>query len=503
MSSVSFIWQLLINSENKYPNNIAIRDNKQEVTYRSLLKQVILAKKNLQDEIGYGDIVIIYLNNSVEFVTYYFALQMLGVKVFPVYYELRKFEVQTLVQFSKAKLVITNNKNFNGLRQFNVPCFDIDYYKDSHPEINQQDEILRENINTDIGNLTRTHVVEPDDIAVLLHTSGTTSNPKIVAHSHQSIINNLKMHSESLSLTFKDNSLIVMPLAFGYCHTSQFLTHIYLGGTITIMEGLTTPEKYMNAINSNEITVTTLVPSVLRLIMLRKEILQKLNHSSLKKICFGGSPISQTELTEILNNLPNVKLIQTYGQTEAGPRVTANTMKLTSSANNVGQTISDDILIKILDENGIEQSLEQVGRVFVNSPSLMKGYYQLDKLDTSTISQHGLDTGDIGYLAQGSELHLLGRSNNIFKTAGFQISPEEIEGFIKNRFKHLSGVRVSGEDNFLYGKIPVLYIEGEEDEQLKEEILNFCKKNLAEFKRPKKILFVSQLERTINGKLKR
>lgn len=503
MSTNLFIWQLLINSEKKYPSKVAVRDNNQEVTYRSLLKKVKLAKKNLQDKISSGDVVIIYLNNSVEFVIYYFALQMLGAKVFPVYYELKEFEVSKLVQFSESKLVVTNERKIEGLSQYQVSCFNIDSYKECPVDINYQEEVLQENRNTNLGNSTHFQAYNPNDIAVLLHTSGTTSQPKIVAHSHQSIISNLKMHSDSLSLTPMDNSLIVMPLAFGYCHTSQFLTHIYLGGTITILEGLSTPEKYLNAIQGNKITVTTLVPSVLRLIMKKSDVVQKLNQSSLKKICFGGSSFSQVELTEILKTITNVDLIQTYGQTEAGPRVTAHTMRIQSPTNNVGQPISENISIKIMDKNNVEQSLGEVGNVFVDSPSLMKGYYQYGNLETSAITQHGLKTGDIGYLSKDNELYLLGRSKNIFKTSGFQVSPEEIEELIKNNFRDLTGILISGEDNQIHGKIPVLYIEGEEDKQLREEILDFCKQNLAAFKRPKKIIFVSHLERTLNGKLKR
>ncbi len=93
------------------------------------------------------------------------------------------------------------------------------------------------------------------DVAIMLHTSGTTSNPKRVMLSHENLIKNIESNIASLNLSENDVTLISMPMYFGYCNTSQFLTHLYLGLSIVIMEGVFWPHKFFQLIQNYKIAI--------------------------------------------------------------------------------------------------------------------------------------------------------------------------------------------------------------------------------------------------------
>ena len=489
MKSQIVIGHLLLKSVNQYPDKIAVIDGSREVTYKELLDKVTLAQHHLKHSVNADDTVMILLKNSIEFIIYYFALSMLGVRVLPTYYDYTTDEIHRLYEHSSSVMIVTDNYYDKELTNLNICTLNIE-------------EVNLINSSTDMKSLN--YILNTSKIGVLLHTSGTSSQPKLVTHTHQSIIENIKMHSESLGLTSEDRVLIAIPLAFGYCHTSQFLTHIYLGSTITIMGGLFIPNYFVNLLNDHKITITTLIPRMLNVLRERKATLLKLNDSPLKKICYGGSPLSKNELSVLLSILTNVDLIQTYGQTEAGPRITYKVMQKQDHSHNVGIPISNKIKLKIIGDKSENLPNGKIGKVFVQSPSLMKGYYQKEGLGTEGIIDGWLDTGDMGYLDQDNNLHLQGRISNMIKSLGFQFYPEEVETLLKSNFKEFNDILITSEQHSKYGLIPVLYIEAlEEDKELKRNILKFCNDKLAHYKRPKKIYFVNKLERTLNGKIKR
>lgn len=126
-----------------------------------------------------------------------------------------------------------------------------------------------------------------DEVAVMLHTSGTTSNSKRVMLTHSNLINNVESNIQSLALTEKDKVLIAMPMYFGCCNTAQFLTHLYLGATMVLHKGLFLPKSFFQTVEIEWITNFTGVPSML-LMLLEYRYIYKYDIKSLRYLCFGG-----------------------------------------------------------------------------------------------------------------------------------------------------------------------------------------------------------------------
>jgi long-chain acyl-CoA synthetase len=91
-----------------------------------------------------------------------------------------------------------------------------------------------------------------DDVAIMLHTSGTTSNPKRVMLTHKNLISNVESNIASLNLTVKDKVLIALPMFFGYCNTAQFLTHLYLGAAIIILDSVFLPKQFFQIVEKEK-----------------------------------------------------------------------------------------------------------------------------------------------------------------------------------------------------------------------------------------------------------
>ena len=204
----------------------------------------------------------------------------------------------------------------------------------------------------------------------MLHTSGTTSNPKRVMLTHKNLICNIESNIASLEFNEKDTTLIVLPMYFGYCNCSQFLTHVYLGGRIIIAPQPFNPAIFLQLIEKYKCTNTTCIPSMLFLTI---SIRNKYDMSSLRYLCFGGGVMPVHKLKQIISFFEGTGIVQTYGQTEASPRVTCLLPKdCLRKIGSVGKPIPG-VEIDILDKNGVPVKNGEKGEIVVRGNNVMKG----------------------------------------------------------------------------------------------------------------------------------
>ena len=251
---------------------------------------------------------------------------------------------------------------------------------------------------------------ELEDVVVLLHTSGTTSSPKRVMLTNYGLLSNIKAHCVSLDLNDKEISLIQLPMMFGYCHTAQFLTHIFLNACIVINPNPFLTTNFYQLVEKWHITNFTAVPSILLALLKTKKISRDI--SSLKIVCFGGSPISKTKLLKLMNKFPSIAFIQTYGMTEAGPRITTvPRFSYIEKIGSVGQAIPN-VLVRIIDSFGKTLPAGVIGEVIVKSKGVMKGYYKCENETKKILYDGWLHTGDLGYLSDeyriGDKIDIVG-----------------------------------------------------------------------------------------------
>lgn len=445
-----------------------------------------------------GELVGLFLPNGITYAVSYFGILYADKVVVPFYsgstedeviYTIKSCGISTLITTDEYYSYIENIIRLNKMSMIIIV-------------MNNEFEVKRKNFYyMDNAPLSVNEESELKDVVVLLHTSGTTSKPKRVMLTNQGLLSNIRSHCESLDFDDKEICLIQLPMMFGYCNTAQFLAHVYLGACIIINANPFLVADFYKLIEKWKVTNFTAVPSILNIIYDSDVLAYDI--SSLKIICFGGGPISKKQLLNIIKKFPSIAFVQTYGLTEAGPRVTTlSPTYCIDKVGSVGQAIPG-VEIRIIDAAGNNLSTGELGEVVVKSQGIMKGYFNCKEESLKIIQGDWLFTGDLGYLSEDGFLYIVGRKKNVIITGGLNVCPEEVEKTILS-YSGIKETKVYGVNDDLLGEKIFADIIVDADifngiQRLKEHCLN----KLSGYKVPKKFCIVNNIYRTYNGKIKR
>lgn len=445
-----------------------------------------------------GKMVGLFLPNGIAYAVSYFACLYAEKVIIPFHTGSTMNELLYTLKHCGFSILITTEVHYSLIeklvRTHTIPMTIV--------VVNDSAEIQKKVVlNTSSVPLENSNENELNDVVVLLHTSGTTSRPKRVMLTNQGLLSNIESHCESLNYDEKEVCLIQLPMMFGYCNTAQFLAHVYLGACIVINPNPFMVADFYRIIERWAVTNFTAVPSIL--IALNHSALLSYNISSLKVICFGGNPIPKPHLLDIISKFPSVAFVQTYGLTEAGPRVTTlPPSHYIEKIGSVGRAIPG-VEIRVVDTLGVPLEQGIVGEVIVKSKGMMKGYFRCAEETMAIIRGEWLHTGDIGYLSEEGYLYILGRKKNIIISGGQNLCPEEVEEVIA-ACPGIIDAKVYGVYDDLLGEVVYADIVADSDNtDIIQQLKLVCSESLSKFKIPRHFCLVDNIRRTYNGKIKR
>lgn len=489
-----FIKDLLIRQKNN--DKIFIEEGDQGITFSEIHSKCSLISKeilNKSENLSCPNMGI-FLPNSINYAISYLSIAYAERTIVPVEVTLSKLQFISIIDYCEISTILTVTRYLPQLKEYlngykiNIEIFNIDNMEIINHTGEKRELSERKNDTSSI-----------DDTAIMLHTSGTTSSPKRVMLTHRNLISNVESNILSLKLDENDKSLIVLPMYFGYCNSSQFLTHLYLGASIVIALQPFNPAVFLKTIDAKKCTNTTCIPSMLFLTL---AVRKKYDTSSLRYLCFGGGIMPVEKLKQILKYFEGTGIVQTYGQTEASPRVTCLLPKDSlRKIGSVGKAIPN-VTVDIFDEHDNPVAVGEKGEIVVRGDNVMKGYYKHPKETEITLRNGWLHTGDIGKFDNEGDLYIVGRIKNVIISGGLNIYPEEIEEILIN-YRGIKEAIVIGEKHDVMGEVPVAKIVLDDDNVSVTDVIEYCKKMLDSHKVPRKIEICKKLDKTYNGKIKR
>ena len=351
----------------------------------------------------------------------------------------------------------------------------------------------------------QTALLDRDDVINIQYTSGTTGVPKAVMLTHHGILNNAWFSAMSMHFTERDR--LVVPVPFYHCFGMVLanLLCLSVGACVVIGSEHFDANKVLTAVEKEKCTAIHGVPTMF-IAELEDENFRRFDLSSLRTGIMAGAPCPPELMQRVIEDMQCGEILIGYGETEASPltHLTTSADSLERRINTVGRNLPHQE-VKIVDtETGATLSLGKIGEICFRGYHIMRGYYGQPEKTMEAIDPTGwLYSGDLGSMDEYGYVQITGRCKEMIIRGGENIYPREIEDFIFTHPK-VAEVGVFGVPDEKYGEQVAAWIQLHNSETATaEEIRNFCKDNIARFKIPKYIHFVSKFPLTVTGKLQK
>lgn len=472
-----------------YQDNIAIVTQNEKISYRELLTLSLRLSSIINNNYGKGkESIGVFLPGSLDYAIAFCGIAASNKVVVPLNINMKKAEFLRQIKYLHIRAVVTNDVYLKKLSELSNDNIDIINVKSNKIQYSKFSSIP----------LNEYEKEELEDVALILHTSGSFKAPKSVMLSHYNLISCAESIAHNLDVTDKDVTLIVLPMYYASAVIAQFLVHLLVGGTIFFMNNIFTPCNLFYNIEKYNITNFSCVPKMLIDILNDIDKLKEYNFFSLKFVCFGGAAAPGEKINKLVRYFKYVRFIKTYGLTEASTRVAHYIEKADVVNDNCVGISIPNINYKIVDDYGCECEIGKSGEVLVSGPNIMKGYYSCPQETKKAIQDGWLRTGDIGKIDSDFNLYIIGRKKNIIIRNGENIYPEEIEEIIDN-YPFVCESFVYGEKHETLGEVPVAKIVVDDNFEL-QRLLNYCYSCMSNTKIPVRFDIVKYIEKTSNGK---
>jgi oxalate---CoA ligase len=346
----------------------------------------------------------------------------------------------------------------------------------------------------------RLQPAEPDDVALILHTSGTTSRPKIVPLRHANIWTSAGNIATSLELSENDRALNVMPLFHIHGLIAGLSAPLSRGGAVFCTPGFNAL-KFFAEMEEAKPTWYTAVPTMHQTILTRagrhKELIAR---NPLRFVRSSSSSLPPTVIGE-LEAAFKCPVIEAYGMTEATHQMASNPLNGLRKPGSVGVSAGPEIAI--MDEAGQLLSRGEAGEVVIRGENVTAAYENNPKANGEAFVNGWFRTGDQGVIDADGYLTLTGRLKEIINRGGEKISPREVDEALMDHPAVLQAVAFAVPHPMLGEDVGAAVVLREGLSATEQELAAFLSERLAAFKTPRKILFLAEIPKGATGKLQR
>ena len=341
----------------------------------------------------------------------------------------------------------------------------------------------------------------PDDIALILHTSGTTARPKIVPLSHANLMASADNISRHLALSSGDCCLNVMPLFHIHGLIGALLASLTGGGSVVCAAGFNDRD-FFEWIASFQPSWYTAVPTIHQSVLAQAALYRKNAPSHRFRFVRSSSSSLPPTTMKSLEELLDAPVIEAYSMTEASHQMTSNALPpATRIPGSVGVAAGVDVAI--MDEAGHHLAPGQTGEIVVRGASVIHAYENNPAANAAAFTGGWFRTGDQGRLDQDGRLFISGRLKEIVNRGGEKVSPREVDDVLLEHASIAQATAFGVPHPSLGEDLAAAVVLRPESQASESELRQFLFSRLSEYKVPSRIVFVDAIPKGATGKVQR
>lgn len=462
------IWNYFLEKIYAFDNKIALSTSSVSLTFAELLSSAEHLAESFSKHFRRGDLVVVLLPNSLEFIPVVLALWKINVSVALASAKCGSSEIQAVYKQLQPNGILTNAS------------------LESIATVGSPQRVLIEltKINcTTILLVSRQSATAREPFGVIKLTSGSTGEPKAVALSSENIVAESMHVCNTLSLSSHDRIYCSVPISHSYGFDLGVLGMLGSGATLLLRDQFI-PRQTLTEIVSQKVTVFLGVPSMYyAFTQTRLSTTPDLSHVRYLLSC--TAPLS-SELIRHFHERFLVSICQHYGSSESGAVANHVPERVLEKIDSVGLPMHN-VQVKIVDENGVELGVGQEGEIIVSSKVIAQGYLMGAPAEKSPFVGRDFHMGDRGFFDADGFLYLRGRLDKIINVGGFKVSPSEVVDTLKT-FPPIADAIVVGAPDPMGGQVVCAFVILRSP-TTENEILDFCRGKLADYKVPRNIEF--------------
>jgi fatty-acyl-CoA synthase len=496
----------------EHPGHPFIVYRNRRLTYRQVDSQSDALAAALHElGIEAGDRIALTLPNWPELVVSAFAAAKLGAVLVPLNPKYTTPELQYMLRHSEAAAVVTA-ENFEGVdylarfESFLTSLPDLQYVISVGEEDLWYDDRIyqfEDLLSSGEGRpYPRPEIDAHEDLFAIVYTSGTMGKPKGVSLTHTNLVAPAALTTDAIGLR-SDDVVFGLTSLYNVFGLGPGVLGATLAGATLVLQDSHDPRDALEILEREKVTVHHGVPTTF-ITELRQHSRQERDLSRLRTGIIAGAPVPEDLVGRIRSELvPQIRVA--YGLTETGSTVavTREEDPPAKQTSTVGRPL-DGFELMVLDLDGTPLPVESVGELAIRGPGVMKGYYRQPGETGQAFTADGYFlTGDLGMIDEEGYLHLLGRRKEMIIRGGYNVYPREVEDRL-HAHPAVLDVVVVGLPEEVFGEISCACIIPVEGAIVTgEEIKEFCRETLAEYKVPDIVRFLDGFPMTGSGKVRR
>jgi acyl-CoA synthetase (AMP-forming)/AMP-acid ligase II len=465
-----------------YPERTAFASGGTRSTFRELHGRVASIAAALNKHgFGVGDRLAILLPNEPDYIELVYACAWLGVIVVPLNTRLSLIEIDHI-------LADANPRGLIRLSSLPIPTVRLPWSLalDEEPLDVQSDS-------------SPDAIYDPEATLTLIYTSGTTGRPKGVVQTHSNILANI--HHVNYWMPYREGGVYLHAAPIFHILDFPFMFAAPAFGACQVTIPKFSPQSFCETVERERANRTVLAPTMINMLTQFPE-LKKYDLTSLELLAYGGSPMAPELIRRVREDLPNLKLVQGYGLTEAGFLTGLQDHEHTEDRLMSCGRACPGIDVRVVDKSGKEVGVGQQGELVARGDNVTRGYWNNPDETTSAFQNGMFRTGDVGYQDADGYFYILDRLKDMIVTGGENVYSGEVEAVIYE-LPAVREVAVFGIPDPQWGELVMACVALKPGKSLSEdELIAHCRRSLANYKIPRRVEFSeAELPKDGSGKI--